>query len=261
MNTMKSAMALLAITGNLLMAGGDIAPVEPIVPEVVEVENDSWNYYASVYLFAAAMGGETAGGNNFDMSFSDIIDNLDMTYMGNFGMYKDKWTFQTDLIYMKLGTKPNTGLVFPEPRLTNIQLKSWIVTPTVGYRFLESDQWKLDLLVGARYLYISPDITITTNIGSTTRSTSGSGWDGIVGLKANYDLNEKWFMPFAFDVGTGDSDQTWQAFAGVGYKYENFDVIAGYRHLEWEFDNSSAGDGALNSLDISGPIIGVKYRF
>lgn len=251
MNTMKSSMALLAIAGNLLMAGGDITPVEPIVPEVVEVEDDSWNYYASVYLFAAAMGGETAGGHDFDMSFSDIIDNLDMTYMGNFGMHRDKWTFQTDLIYMKLGTKPG-------PILTNIQLKSWIVTPTVAYRVVESGSWDLDLLAGARYLYIAPYLSVVNN---PVVDTSGSGWDGIVGLKANYELNEKWFMPFAFDVGTGDSDSTWQAFAGVGYKYENFDVIAGYRHLEWEFDNSDAGDGALNSLDISGPIIGIKYRF
>jgi hypothetical protein len=246
MKTMKRAMAIFAMVINVLMAGGDIAPVEPVVPEVVESE--SWNYYASVYLYAAAMGGETAGGQNFDMSFSDILDNLDMTYMGNFGMTKDKWTLNTDIIYMKLGTKPG-------PILSNIQLKSWIVTPTVSYRLIESGQWDIDLLAGARYLYIAPMISVVNN---PIVDTSDSGWDGIVGFKANCDLNEKWFMPFAFDVGAGDSDLTWQAFAGVGYKYENFDVIAGYRYLEWDFDTNKAG---LKSLDISGPIIGVKYRF
>ena len=246
MKKMKRTMAIFAVAGNLLMAGGDIAPVEPVVPEVVESE--SWNYYASIYLYAAAMGGETVGGQDFDMSFSDIIDNLDMTYMGNFGMYKNKWTFNTDLIYMKLGTKPG-------PILTNIQLKSWIVTPTVSYRVIESGEWDVDLFAGARYLYIAPMISV---FDIPVRDKSDSGWDGIVGLKASYDLNEKWFMPFAFDVGTGNSDLTWQAFAGVGYKYENFDVIAGYRYLEWDFDTNFAG---LDSLDISGPIIGIKYRF
>jgi len=246
MKKMKRTFAVFTMAGNLLMAGGDIAPVEPIIPEVVQT--DRWNCYASVYLYAAAMGGETAGGLEFDMSFSDILDNLDMTYMGNFGMYKDKWIFQTDLIYMKLGTKPG-------PILTNIQLKSWIVTPTVSYRVIESDQWDLDLLAGARYLYIAPMISVVNN---PIVDSSDNGWDGIVGIKANYDLNENWFMPFAFDVGSGDSDLTWQVFGGIGYKYENFDVIAGYRYLEWDFDTNLAG---LDSLDISGPIIGVKYRF
>ena len=56
MNKMISSVSVLAMAGNVLMAGGDIAPVEPVIPEVVElVENDKWNYYASVYLFAAAM--------------------------------------------------------------------------------------------------------------------------------------------------------------------------------------------------------------
>ncbi len=252
MNKMISSVSVLAIAGNVLMAGGDIAPVEPVIPEVVEMaENDKWNYYASVYLFAAAMGGETSRGYDFDMSFSDILDNLDMTYMGNFGMQKGKWTFQTDLIYMKLGTKPG-------PILTNIQLKSWIVTPTVSYRVIESGTWDVDVLAGARYLYIAPYIT---TIADPEIDTSSSGWDGIVGFKADYTINTKWFMPLAFDVGAGDTDLTWQAFAGVGYKYENFDVIAGYRHLEWDFDDTDPGGGALNSLDISGPIIGGKYRF
>jgi hypothetical protein len=123
---------------------------------------------------------------------------------------------------------------------------------------VESDKWDVEFLAGARYLYIAPYIT---TIGDSEVDTSGSGWDGIVGLKTNYKLNEKWFMPLAFDVGAGDTDLTWQAFAGVGYKYENFDVVAGYRYLEWDFDDTDPGGGAFNSLNIGGPIIGMKYRF
>ena len=78
---------------------------------------------------------------------------------------------------MKLGTKPG-------PILTNIQLKSWIVTPTVAYRVVESGSWDLDLLAGARYLYIAPYLSVVNN---PVVDTSGSGWDGIVGLKANYE--------------------------------------------------------------------------
>ncbi len=36
-------------------------------------------------------------------------------------------------------------------------------------------------------------------------------------------LNQNWYLPFHFDVGTGDTNLTWQAFAGVGYKIGSFD--------------------------------------
>lgn len=248
MNKMKSSVALFAIAGSLLMAGGDIAPVEPAVVEENIIE-DELKYYASLYFWAAGIGGESSQGSDIDVSFSDILDSLNMTYMGNVGAQKGKWTFSADIIYMDLGVKDN---------ISNIKLKAWIVTPSVGYRVMESEQANLDLLAGARYLYMKPRLII----GSLPKlETSENVWDGIVGLKGNYDLNEKWFMRGYADIGTGESDLTWQAFAGVGYKYENVDVLAGYRYIEWEFDDSDTGGRAFNNLNMSGPIIGATYRF
>ena len=253
-NKMLSTVALLVITGNVLMAGGDIAPVEPVVPEVVVA--DSWNYSAAIYVFASGIEGEMANGAEIDMSFSDIMDNLDMTFMGNFQAQKGKWTFGSDFIYLKIGDKPNTLL--PPPlgigtTLTNVQMKSWIVTPTVAYRVMESENLDLDVLAGARYLKMEP----TIGIDNINHTDSGSVTDGIVGVRGQYDLDGKWYIPFQMDVGGGDSDVIWQAFAGVGYEYENFDLIAGYRHMDWDFDSGEA----MKDLSISGPIIGAKFKF
>lgn len=68
-------------------------------------------------------------------------------------------------------------------------------------------------------------------------------------------------MPFHLDIGTGNSDMTWQAFAGVGYKYENFDLIAGYRYLDYDFDGNDPAAGALTDLTMGGPMIGAKFYF
>ncbi len=119
---------------------------------------------------------------------------------------------------------------------------------------MESDQWNLDLLVGARYLYMKSQITLPI----VEVSDSDTNWNGIIGMKGSYKLNEKWYMPFTLDVGSGDSDITYQALAGVGYKYENFDLLVGYRYLKWEFDDAFVG---FRDLDLSGPIIGAKFRF
>ena len=89
MNKMIHSVALLAITGNVLIAGGDIVPVKPIVPEVVV--SGSWKYTASINLWAAGIKGETSSGGDIDIGLSDILDNLDFIFMSTLGAQKGKW--------------------------------------------------------------------------------------------------------------------------------------------------------------------------
>jgi hypothetical protein len=137
-------------------------------------------------------------------------------------------------------------------------LQSWVVTPYAGYTLVDTGQASLSLLGGARYLSMDTDIdlNITRN---RTRRISGEGdiWDGIIGMKGNFALSEKWFIPCHLDIGTGESDLTWQAFAGVGYRFSAVDLIAGYRYLAWEFDD----DSLIDNLDISGVLAGLKFAF
>jgi len=70
-------------------------------------------------------------------------------------------------------------------------------------------------------------------------------------------LTKKWYLPFYGDVGTGDSDLTWQVLAGIGYKFKWFDVVAAYRYLDWDFDDNPA----IDDLNFSGPIVGIKFVF
>ncbi len=254
MNKVVGTVSSLAMASSLLMAGGDIAPVEPevVMPEVVV--SNSWNYSAAIYLWGAAIGGTTTTGQEVDIPFSDIVDNLDLGFMGHFDARKGKWTVAADAIYLKV--RPRDIASSPGP-INKFEFRSWIVTPYAAYNIVESDQWNLNLLAGARYIYMKPELTFSPSLPDPV-SISDSNWDGIIGMKGNYKLNEKWFMPFHFDVGSGDSEMTWQAFAGVGYKYKNFDLIAGYRYLEWEFDDAFVG---FTDFDLSGPMIGAKFRF
>jgi len=257
MNKMISSVALLAIAGNVAMAGGDIAPVEPAVPEVVV--SDGWEYSASLNLFMAGISGTTADGGDIDIGFDDILDNLDFTFMGTFGAQKGKWGFLTDFIYLNISEDVRIRIPDEPVLITNVEMKSWIVTPMVTYRVMEEEQLTLDVAAGVRYLYIKVPLeyTVPAYLPNGRASKSGDVWDGIVGLRGQYKIDEKWYMPFHFDVGAGDSDLTWQAFAGVGYKYESFDVIAGYRYLDWDMDDGEA----LTDLTVDGPIVGFKWHF
>jgi len=119
MNKLLSSVAILAIAGNVVMAGGDIAPVEPVVPEVVVA--DSWKYGAGIYVWGASIEGEAANGAPIDMPFKDIVDNLDMTFMGTFFARKDKWTLGADVMYLKKFVLLRLQLL-----IESWNLKSWI---------------------------------------------------------------------------------------------------------------------------------------
>jgi hypothetical protein len=245
-----------ALLSSTLFAGGDIVPVEPIVVE--ETLSTEWEFYATINGWAPGMSVDMRNGANVNISIRDILDNLNLGAMSTLGAQKGKWGLLTDVIYLDM----SQGVFIPlKPSLaiTDIQMKAWIVTPMVTYRFLEEDQWTLDLMGGARYLDIQ--MPLRFNYIANKTDSSFDLWDAVVGIRGNYAVDEKWFVPFHFDVGGGDTDLTWQAYAGVGYKYENFDVVAGYRYLDWQFDKSGTGGRVIDVLTVDGPILGIKFYF
>ena len=66
-----------------------------------------------------------------------------------------------------------------------------------------------------------------------------------------------WYFSFYGDIGTGESDLTWQAMAQIAYRFKWFDVSLGYRHLDWDFEDNAA----LDDLSVSGPYVGIKFTF
>ena len=55
-----------------------------------DVNSNQWEYDAMIYLWGAGIDATTQTGGDIDMSFSDILDDLDMTFMGGFGARKGK---------------------------------------------------------------------------------------------------------------------------------------------------------------------------
>ncbi len=103
------------------------------------------------------------------------------------------------------------------------------------------------------------------SVRSASQSRSGSKeidesvWDGIVGVKGRYAFgeNRKWFMPFYLDVGTGQSDLTWQGAAGLGYAFNWGEVLAMWRYLDYNFKSGKA----VEDMNFNGPMLGVAFRW
>ena len=203
-------------------------------------------------------------GSDIEVDLDDILDNLQFTAMGIVGARKGKWSFAADIIYMDLESDKNSTVPTGSGPLgvnTDLELRAWVITPTVGYTLVESDNVVLNIRGGARYLSLDADLEMNVNTPSAPLyakvSDSGNVWDAIIGVNGEIAFNKRWYAPYYLDIGTGDSDFTWQVAAGIGYKFDICEVILEYRYLSWDFDDSPA----LDNLNINGPMLGAKFVF
>ncbi|MEA3274612.1 MAG: hypothetical protein U9Q81_04805 [Pseudomonadota bacterium] len=230
---------------------------------------DNWQYAASVYLWGAGITGATATGGEVDISFDTLISNLNMAFMGAFEARKSEWSLLADVVYLNVGdngagrvpvtTESDTTL--PLKVDTGVKVKGWVLSFLGGYNLRDTEQVSLDVIAGARYLDLSLDFDLGLQSERFGRpidvSASDGVWDAVVGVRGHANLNQQWYLPYHLDVGTGQSDLTWQAAAGVGYRFSWGDVNLVYRHMEWDFKSSSA----IDDMTFSGPLLAAKFHF
>jgi opacity protein-like surface antigen len=142
-------------------------------------------------------------------------------------------------------------------------MRMWVFNLTGYYRLIENPGFSLDIIGGARNLFVDLDLAFSGGpVGSARgalRARSKTDiWDGIVGARAEGDLSDRLFYSVYGDVGTGDSDLTWQVLASLGYRVsENLSAALGYRYLHYDEKNNSTAVGITGS----GPQITLKWGF
>ena len=234
-----------------------------------QVEKDEWEQSLAVYLWGAGISGQTARGTGVDVDFKDILDNLNFAAMGAYHARKGKWSVLADVIYMDIGNDKRFELQPPIgsgtlPATVSADIASWVVQFGGGYNLYDDGEGtRTDVTFGARFLDLSTEILVDFDLSipdaeiDIPLSQSAKNWDAIIGMRGVVSLGDRWFMPWGANIGTGDSDFTWQAMAGVGFKASSWaDIALTYRYLKWEFDA-----GMLDDLSISGPQLGVIFRF
>jgi hypothetical protein len=165
---------------------------------------------------------------------------------------------------------PNTLdlALFPNvPSLATLKktgLQAWIVTPSIGYTVLRNDKQTIALYAGARYIWIEANATLDINpilpgqpSQSQKESSSDSNWDAIVGVRGRYQLSDKWFIPYSFSGGAGQSDQTWSALTALGYRFSKLDAMVGWRYLGYDLGS----DTTIKELTVDGPFAGATFHW
>jgi hypothetical protein len=248
-------------------------------PATAQEISDDWRFAATLYAWLPDIGGHTTfpAGPGIDVDVSKIFDNLKMAGQGSFTLQKGHWGAYTDLIYLNVGgsrsqTRNLTIGGKPLPATltaaTDLGLKSTIWSIGLSYRIAASPAATFDALAGARLVSLKSDLRweFTGDFGSVVppprtgnSDVSTDQWDGIVGVKGQLALGaaRKWIVPYYLDVGTGDSDVTWQALLGLGYAFGWGQVSVAWRYLKYDLKSG----GPIADLNFSGPAVGATFRW
>ena len=243
---------------------------------------DQWQFDGALYIYLPTIGGTTTfpqpgAGSNVSVDASKILDNLKMAFMGSLGARNGAWGAFIDVLYMDLGnSKSGTrGLTVggtPLPAAASadatFDLKGTVWTLAGSYRIVAEPATPVDLFAGMRMFDMKETLRwqLNGNIGSVPlpgragdQEASLTNWDAIIGVKGRFALGaeRKWFVPYYLDVGTGNSDQTWQAMGGVGYAFQWGEVVAAWRYLDYKMKSGSK----IESINFDGPAIAAVFHW
>jgi hypothetical protein len=268
-----------SITRNCLIALSLFVAMVPVAG--AETSDDSWRFGATLYLWAPGISGRTqfpsgAGGPTINVNAKDVLQKLDMAFMGTVEARKGRWGGFADWVYSDLsadrsgtrdltigGLPPGAGVAAD----LGLRVKTSVLTLAGSYAAIESPTNLTALVAGTRMLKTDQtlrwSLTGTGSVAGLTRAgvtdAGTTNWDAIVGVRgrARLEGDARWFLPYYLDVGTGASRLTWQAVVGVGYAFDFGDVALAWRYLDYTFKPTEA----LQSLTFNGLALGVTFRF
>ncbi|MBL8351620.1 MAG: hypothetical protein JNL87_15085 [Burkholderiaceae bacterium] len=252
--------------------------------EAAWAQDGGWQFSLTPYLWLPNVNGTLrvslppALGDRLDVEAgpNSYLENLSGVLMLAGEARKGPWAVFTDLIYLKFDAEKSkvrsvgSGPVDATLDLgTTSQLEGWSWTLGASHTLVDTPRGTLDAVAGLRYLDV--DAAVDWRLGAAVnrpggavlpasgRATAGTTqWDGIVGVRGGLKLGEgKWSLPYYLDVGAGSSDLTWQALAGIAYRFSWGELKLVYRHLAYD----QGADKTMRDFSFSGPALGATFRF
>jgi opacity protein-like surface antigen len=252
--------AIAAVLSTAPLTAGD-ADAFVSMPATAPTADSGWEFTFSPYAWAAGLDGTVGIGTvtaDIDLSFSDILENLDIGAMGHFEARNGRWALLFDGLWLKLDSRAATpGPLYGGARVDVEELR---LAAQVSYRALEGPT-TLDLLAGLSYFSIDSDFALLPGTLAGGQIGTSEDWiDPIIGFHLRHELSERWFTMLRGEIGgfSVGSDLTWQAMAGVGYQTgDSSAVFLGYRHLDIDYDDN----GFVYDTATSGFILGMNFSF
>jgi hypothetical protein len=259
-------MSLLAIT--LVLALG-------FTPQQSYAEGLDWTI--APYLWASDVGMDVAINGDptlgVDAAFNDLLDKVDMAFMGHIEASSGSFGGFFDVIYLSLGDDQVINLGPGGPILGDLEVDmdlSMNIYELGGLYRLSGDglaSSAFDIIGGLRQVDMTTEINILPP-GPGGMPIGGkidiSETDIFIGARLVGEFSEKWHYKLRADIAGGGTEGTINGLAAVGYTFGQtglFSLDLGYRYMKIELKDGDADTTIKTEITMSGPILGFIFNF
>ena len=224
-------------------------------PASAQSQSDEWQFQlAPLYLWAVNVDGTMTVRNvldqDFGVDFKDAFSSLESAFTVHFEASKGRWGLLADASYLNLAGSQD---IDTPGQTADVEVENLILEGAGGYQF--ADQWWV--IAGVRYFKLDSDIGFQLQIAPSIEVTE-SWTDVFAGVMWRPQLGKRWKFSGRFDIGAGGSDLVWNAAALVDYRLGKWAaVFAGYRHLDYDYENENAG--IKYDMSMSGPLAAFRF--
>ncbi len=220
--------------------------------------DDGWKYEVTPYLWAAGMSGSTGPTGmvaDVDMSFSEVVENLDGGFILHMQATKGQWNTWFDYVRLDIAADGEVRIFD-----INMNMSQTLAEAGVAYQLQSMEQ--ISFLGGLRYMNVDTNIKFRVPpVDGRKKVSFGENWvDPFIGIKGNWPINDKWSIVARADVGGFGvgSDLTWAVQGLANYQFgEKWSFKFGYRHMDFDYDDN----GFVFDMAESGLLIGAGYKF
>ncbi|WP_424964601.1 hypothetical protein [Dinoroseobacter sp. S375] len=236
----------------------------PLSAAAQDAEPDTWRYQISPYLWGASLEGDAGvipglPPAEVDLSFSDILDDLEVAAMVVGQARRGDWALQLDLQHVRTRSEGAVGGAGVVAAKVDATIQS--ATAQLDYLAYEGHGAELWVTGGLRYWNVETTLTLGAGDPGQVRARgSDSWWDPVVGLRGRMPLGASSYVTgwaYLGGFGTG-SDFMTDLFLGAGYDItETVALVGGIRYQSVDRTNRDF----IWDVEQAGPVVGLTARF
>ena len=261
--TFAGSLALALSVPVIAQESANLASSDPPrgTPSPAANADNNWHLGSMPYLWFAGVHGSVGARGvtaSVHASPSDVLSKLNIGLMGATEARKKRFVVPVDFMWIKLSDdKAFPGIGSSGANSIKAKMISGILSPKVGYRFVDSEKLQANALIGIRYWHLGT--TLTLQPADFTFVSQSANWvDVVAGARFVVPLSPKAMIMVLGDAGGGGANLDYQVAGLLGYSIKPTIILqAGWRYLDV---NDRPSSGFVYDVRQSGLQLGVTIH-